>query len=102
MAQLVGVLSLSHRLKGHRFDSWSGHIPRLQVRSLVGMHMRRQSIDASLTSMFLSFSQSNEKMSSGEDKTQINKVHKAHLDGCHVLLNSWLLEHWLALICLLS
>ena len=38
MAQLVGVLS--YTTKVCRFDSWSGHIPRLQVRSLVGLLMR--------------------------------------------------------------
>lgn len=36
-AQLVGE---SYRAsKGCRFDSWSGHVPRLWVRSLVGAHM---------------------------------------------------------------
>ena len=34
VAHLVGASS--HKLKRHRFSSWSGHIPRLQVRSLVG------------------------------------------------------------------
>ena len=47
------------RLKGHRFNSQSGHIPRMQVRSLVKGCMRKQlinvsHIDASL-SPFLSF-----------------------------------------------
>ena len=37
VAQVVGASS--HDLKGHEFDSWSGHIPRLQVRSLVGEPM---------------------------------------------------------------
>ena len=38
MAQLVGVSS--HKPKGHRFDSQSGHMPRLWVRSLVGACVR--------------------------------------------------------------
>ena len=33
LAQLVGASS--HRLRGCGFDSWSGHMPRLQVRFLV-------------------------------------------------------------------
>ena len=32
---LVGW-SISHKLKGHMFDSQSGHMPGLQVQSLVG------------------------------------------------------------------
>ena len=31
VTQLVGALS--YKLKGHRFNSWSKHIPRLQVWS---------------------------------------------------------------------
>ena len=36
VAQLAGVLS--HKQKGCWFDFRSGHIPRLQVRSLIGAH----------------------------------------------------------------
>ena len=39
MAQLDGVSSC--KLKGHGYDSWSGHMTRLQVRSPVGAHMRQ-------------------------------------------------------------
>ena len=39
VAQLVRVSS--HKPKGHRFDSWSGHLPRLQVQSLVWARTRR-------------------------------------------------------------
>ena len=46
VAQLVRVSS--HKPKGHRFDSQSGHIPSLQVPSLVRTHTRRK------RSMFLS------------------------------------------------
>ena len=35
-AQLVGVLSCAPN--GSRFDSWSGYISRLQIRSLIGEH----------------------------------------------------------------
>ena len=54
MAQ--SVEALSHTLKGCGFDSWAGHIPRLQVRFLVpgrGAY-GRQPTDVSLASMFLS------------------------------------------------
>ena len=34
VAQLVGR-ALSHKPKGHQFESQSGHVPELQVRSLV-------------------------------------------------------------------
>ena len=37
VAQLVRALS--HKLKGHRFDSQPGYKPRLQVQSLVRAHM---------------------------------------------------------------
>ena len=36
VAQLVGAAFRA--LKGHRFDSWSGHVPRLGVWSLVRVH----------------------------------------------------------------
>ena len=38
MAQLVGESSCEP--KGHRFNSWSGHIPRLWVHSLVGVYKK--------------------------------------------------------------
>ena len=38
VAQLVGTFS--HKSKGCRFDSWSGHMPRLQVWSPVGVSTR--------------------------------------------------------------
>ena len=38
VAQLVRALS--HKLKGHRFDSQPGYKRRLQVQSLVRAHMR--------------------------------------------------------------
>ena len=54
VAQLVGVPS--HTQKGYGFDSQSGHIPRLQVQSLVWVHMipgtgvyERQPIDVPLS-----------------------------------------------------
>ena len=40
MAQLVGMLS--HRLQGCGLDSWSGHIPRLWVQSLVESAEKRE------------------------------------------------------------
>ena len=44
MKALAGVAQLvrasSHKPKGHGLDSWSGHIPRLGVQSLVRVHMR--------------------------------------------------------------
>ena len=63
MAHLAGASS--HKPKGHGFDSRSGHIPRLRVWSLVGVHTRghqtgwlRQATNEcfSLTSTFLSLS----------------------------------------------
>ena len=38
VAQLVGALS--HKQKGYRFESWSGHMPGLWVWSPVGVRMR--------------------------------------------------------------
>ena len=46
VGQLVGTLS--HRPKGSEFVSWPGHMPRLQVQSLVGVRARANQ------SMFLS------------------------------------------------
>ena len=43
---------LSWLAKGRRFDSWLGHMPQLQVRSLVGVHIRGNQL------MFLSLSSS--------------------------------------------
>ena len=40
--------ALPYKPKGHRFDSWSGHVPGLQVWSWVGGHMKGNQ------SMFLS------------------------------------------------
>ena len=73
-----------HEMKGGGFDARSGHISRLWVGSPVGAHVGATDRCFSLTLMFLSlplpsplsislsfpFSlpQSNEKMSSGEDK----------------------------------
>ena len=54
MTQLVGAMSL--RPKGHEFDSQSGLIPRLWVRSPVGAHMRRQWINVSLSHQCFSLS----------------------------------------------
>ena len=72
VAQLVAVPS--HTPKGCRFDSRSGHLPRLQVWSLVGLQMEgNQSMFLShfslspSPSLSLSFSLSNEKMCSDED-----------------------------------
>ena len=60
VGQLIGALF--HRMKGHWFDSWSGCIPMLPVRSLLGARMRRQQIDVFLShqcfSLSLSFSSS--------------------------------------------
>ena len=74
VAQLVGASS--HRLKGRRFDSWSGHTPRLQVWSQVGARAEWQLINVSLAhqcfspplSPCLSFSLKLASMSLGEDK----------------------------------
>ena len=38
VAQLLGVLS--YKPKGHRFDSKSGHMPKLKIQSLVRACMR--------------------------------------------------------------
>ena len=46
VAQLVGASS--HTQKGHGFDSWSGHMPRLWVQSSIG------ACTAGNPSMFLS------------------------------------------------
>ena len=54
MAQLVGPLS--RRLKGCRFNSQSRHMPMLRVWSLVGMHVRRQPINVSLSHRYFSLS----------------------------------------------
>ena len=40
---------LSYRVKGRWFDSWSGHMPGLWVRCLVGARMRGDGL------MFLSY-----------------------------------------------
>ena len=48
MAQVVGALS--HRPKGHKFNSQSGHMPRLWVQSPVRAHITGNQ------SMFLSLS----------------------------------------------
>ena len=68
VAQLVGALSYKPKLCV--FDSWSGHMPRLSVRSPVGSLQEVTSGCLSHTLMLfsLSLSQSNEKMSLGEDK----------------------------------
>ena len=66
------------RLKGHRFDSQSGHMPRFQVRSLVGVrmggnqsmflfHALALSLSPPLSPSSSSLSKSNENTSSGED-----------------------------------
>ena len=51
-AALAGVVQLigrwSHKLKGHRLDSQSGHIPGLQVWSLVWAHTRGNPLIVSL------------------------------------------------------
>ena len=52
VAHFVGTLS--HKPKGCGFNSQSGHIPKLQIRSWSSAYVR-QSIDVSLTSIFLSF-----------------------------------------------
>ena len=45
----------SHKVKGHQFNSWSGHMAGLQVQSLVG-HVWRQPTDVSLPHFLLPFS----------------------------------------------
>ena len=52
VAPLVGASS--HAPKGHRFHSWSGHTPRLQVWFPVEACAGGKPMDVSLTSMFLS------------------------------------------------
>ena len=71
-AHLVGALS--HGTKGHGFDSWSGHMPRLWVSSPVGAHTRGNGlmflshIDVFLPpSLTLSLSLESKSMFSGED-----------------------------------
>ena len=69
VALLVGALS--HGLKDYRFNSQAEHMPRLWVRSLVGMCRRRQPIKVSHLSLspslpFLPFSLKAMNMSSGE------------------------------------
>ena len=46
----------SHKVKGHRFDSWSGHLPGLWVRSPVRVPIEGTALMFSLPSMFLSLS----------------------------------------------
>ena len=77
VVQLVGALSQGP--KGHEFNSWSGHVPRLWVWSQLRAHRRKQLIDISLShwcffpSPTPSLSQRNEKkMSSGEEKNIIS------------------------------
>ena len=50
------VWVLSHRLKDHWFNSWSGYMPGLQARSLVGCVQEATNWCFSHTSMFLSLS----------------------------------------------
>ena len=61
VAKLVGMSS--HKPKGCRFNSWSGHMPRLWVWSLVGAHTELINWYFSLPlmslSLFLSVSQIN-------------------------------------------
>ena len=71
VAQLVGALS--HNSKGLRFDSLSGHMPRLQVWSLVGVHTGGNQW-IFLTWMFLSLSLKSIIMSSDEDKKKNLKI----------------------------
>ena len=76
VAQLVG--ESSHRPKGCRLDSQSGHIPKMWVPSPVWVVTVRQPIDVSLSHQSISslsapsptsfLCENNEKMSSGEDK----------------------------------
>ena len=54
MAQLVGALFCAPG--GRQFDSWSGHMPRLWVRSMIGVHAGGNQ------PMFLSLSLSLEKL----------------------------------------
>ena len=48
VAQWAGASA--HKQKGRRFDSWTGHMPRLQVWFPVGVHTRGNRL------LFLSFS----------------------------------------------
>ena len=66
VAQLVGTSSC--RPKRHRFDSWSGHTPRLWFHTLLGACARRQPINLSLL-LASPLSKSKGEMSWGEDKT---------------------------------
>ena len=78
MAQLVGVSS--HKLKGRRFDSWSGHITRLLAWFPVEAHRANQSM--SVTWIFLSHSPSfalslkSTKICLGEDQKIIKIKNK--------------------------
>ena len=54
VAKLVGMSS--HKPKGCRFNSWSGHMPRLWVWSLVGAHTELINWYFSLPLMSLSLS----------------------------------------------
>ena len=72
VAQLAGVESCE--VEGCRFNSLMGHMPRLQVPSLVQAWTRGN------WSMFFplpsSFAKNNEKMSSGEDKSKLQNITK--------------------------
>ena len=94
VTQLVGISF--RKLRGHRFNSWSGQMPRLQVRSLVracarsNRSMFLSHFDVSLPRSSLTFSKSM-SMSSGEAK--INKYIYIYKE-CHNSLSSGL--SWLS------
>ena len=53
VALLVGVSSC--RAKGHGFNSWSGHMPRLWVQYPIRLSTRRQPTDLLLIDLLLPF-----------------------------------------------
>ena len=71
VAQLDGALTC--KSKGRGFDSLSGHMPRLQVWSPVGVHTGGNQW-IFLTWMFLSLSLKSIIMSSDEDKKKNLKI----------------------------
>ena len=95
----VWVGALSYTLKVCRFDSRSGHIPRLQVQSLVGACMGGNQLVVLFLSPFLSLSKTNKHILRWELKKRKEKKRgpTGEVMGNHSRLqHSWPFMYYLA------